>query len=162
MGPHPLESCRVGGLNMSAPREEEDEGRDRRRRLACSLWFFIVWLGHVHVYLLYLQNPKCRPRRIPTPTLPVHTEYPRIIPSTSTRKSNLRSHSRRETWHIGYAHACGPEGARETDHSTLVRYTQIQVQEECEMSSSLSWVWGVLEILSILRDRGQQKGKMRR
>ena len=53
--------------------------------------------GHVNVYLLHLQNPKCRPRRIPTPTLPVHTEFPRMIPSTSASKSSLRSHSRRET-----------------------------------------------------------------
>jgi len=117
--------------------------------------------GHdqVHVHLLYLQNPKCRARRIPTPTLPVHTEFPCIIPSTSTGKSSLRSHSRRETRYIGYAHACGPEGARETDHSTLVRYSQIQVQEECETSSSLSWVWKYCRCSGTGRSR---RGKMRR
>jgi len=117
--------------------------------------------GHdqVHVHLLYLQNPKCRPRRIPTPTLPVHTEFPRMIPSTRTGKSSLRSHSRRETWYIGYAQACGPEGVRETDHSTLVRYPQIQVREEYETSSSLSWVWNYCRCSGTGRSR---RGKMRR
>ena len=47
-----------------------------------------------------------------------------------------RRHSRGETWHVGYAHACSPEGIRETDHWSLVRYLHIQVQEECETSTS--------------------------
>jgi len=135
-GPHPLES-------WWPEREHPRERGKMKDAIDGAVWRFHVGSslfghGQVHVHLLYLQNPKYRPRHIPTPTLPVHTEFPRMIPSTRIGKSSLRSHSRRETRYIGYAHACGPEGARETDHSTLVRYSQIQVQEECETSSSLS------------------------
>jgi len=70
-----------------------------------------------------------------------------------------RSHSWGETWHVGYAHACSPESVRETDQWSFVRYPQIQVQEECETSSS-SGLESVRNTTGVWYRR-QQKAKIR-
>ena len=95
----------------------------------CVRWFFVVWLWPC----------TCAPPGACSPSLSLSTfptqrqtqtdsnsrsPCPYRIPSHKTHHQQkwLRRRSRRETWHIRYAHDCGLEDARETVHWTLVRY----------------------------------------
>jgi len=68
-----------------------------------------------------LQNPSLSPFRPDAPS----SRFPcpcRIPSHTKTRTGSLIRHSRGKSWHVGYAHSCGPQGARKTVPSAIRRF----------------------------------------
>jgi len=156
--PRPLESWRCWWAEREHPRER----RKRKGATDGPIWYVYVGsssfgYGHMHVNFWVPAESVSEPESFSDPKAgpdALQLPLPRIKPSTSS----LIRNSRGESWHVGYAHSCDPQGARKTVPSAIrrSRYRKNAKRRPrwagCGECWKYSWCFGTR----------QTEGKMRR
>ena len=165
MGTHPLESWSVGGLNVSTAGRGE---HDRRCRLACVHWFFVVGYSHLHMHMhfRYVQNPSPTPNADPDPDV-LQLSLSLSMSNSSHNTQHQHQNERPEKAQSGQNMACRVcSRLRSHGHSQKCPLDSRPLPADSGTGGTRNIVLVELGVGSVGNtvgwDRGQQKGKMRR